>query len=78
MTQSGYDNTSQHSLKIEALADDIVPFITSHLSHARNTVAPIVTDLTEKLFKFKESAQADRSLDHFRDHLLFSPSIPAG
>lgn len=73
-TQSGYDNTSQHSLKIEALADDIAPFITSHLSHARNTVAPIVTDLTEKLFKFKESAQA---IDPSTTFEIISCSVPA-
>lgn len=58
MMTVSYDKSSLHSLKIEALADDIAPFITSHLSHVRNTVAPLVTELTEKLQRFQETAKA--------------------
>lgn len=74
ITNHSYDNTSLHSMKIEALADDIAPFITSHLSHARNTVAPIVTDLTEKLYRFKETAQA---IDPATTFEIVSCSVPA-
>ena len=51
------ETPSLHSLKIAALADDIAPFITAHISLARNTVAPLVTELAGKLEKYLQVAR---------------------
>lgn len=48
---------SQHSLKIQAIADDLAPYITSHLSFARNTVLPLVLDFSNKLDQFLTNAR---------------------
>ena len=48
---------SVHSLKIAALAEDLAPYITAHISHTRNVVSPMVVDLAQKLEKFKEAAK---------------------
>lgn len=46
------NDTSLHTKKMMALAEDLTPIITSHLSYARNTVTPLVKDLSEKLVKY--------------------------
>ena len=56
-TTGDYHEPSQHSLKLMALAEDLAPFITSHISHARNTVAPLVVDLSDKLQKYLDTAK---------------------
>lgn len=48
---------SQHSLKIQSIADDLVPFITAHLSFSRNTVLPLVLDFSNKLEQFLSNAR---------------------
>lgn len=58
VSKSSSDGSSLHSLKIEALADDIAPYVTAHLAHARNVVAPMVSELAEKLHKFRDTAKA--------------------
>lgn len=74
-----YSNTgdfceqSQHSLKIQAMADDIAPFIVSHISFARNTVAPLVGELADKLTKFMETS---RPLDPVGQFEIRERTIP--
>lgn len=54
---SGLDGESQHTLKMRALVDDIAPYITNHISFARNVVAPRVTELAEKLQHYLTAAK---------------------
>lgn len=54
---SNHEESSQHSLKLAALADDIAPFITQHISHARNTVKPLVVELADKLRAYVVTAR---------------------
>ena len=56
-TTGNHDGPSQHSLKVQALADEIAPFVASHISFARNVVAPLVDGYANKLAKFMETAR---------------------
>lgn len=48
---------SLHSLKIAALAEDIAPMVSAHISHARNVVKPLVNDMAAKLEQFVQVAK---------------------
>jgi len=71
---ANFDGQSQHSLKVAALVDDIAPYVTSHISLARNTVVPIITDLSNKLQKFIETA---RPIDPSSLFKINKRSLPA-
>ena len=68
-----YNNDSQHDLKLQAMADDIAPFVTSHISFARNVVAPLVGDFSGKILKFLEVA---RPLDPVSQFNIRQRDIP--
>lgn len=56
------DGASQHSMAIDALAEDISKHVTAHLSHARTVVIPLVVDMATKLEKFlRDAAPIDPS-----------------
>lgn len=50
------DSASQHSMAIDALAEDISKHVTAHLSHARTVVTPLVVSMATKLEKFLQDA----------------------
>lgn len=56
-TTGDYPDPSQHSLKLMALAEDLAPQITAHISFARNTVLPLVLDLANKLDHYLTTAR---------------------
>lgn len=58
---SDTNESSEHSKIVLQVADQISPYITSHLSAARNMVAPLVIDLAEKLHRFVTSKPIDPS-----------------
>lgn len=55
-TMDGED-VSLHTKKLQAIAEDIVPLVTSHVSFARNTVAPIVTEFAHRLDDYLKLAK---------------------
>jgi hypothetical protein len=74
LVTSNFDGQSQHSLKVAALVDDIAPYVTSHISLARNTVVPIISELSNKLQKFVETA---RPIDPSSLFKINKRSLPA-
>ena len=48
----GYSEETRHTLIMRNLADDVAPFITSHLSFARNTVVPLIKEAEEAFGRF--------------------------
>lgn len=73
-TTGDHVEPSQHTLKLMALANDLAPYITSHISHARNTVAPLVIELSNKLQKYLDTA---KPLDPVSQFEIEQRSIPA-
>ena len=73
-TTGNHVEPSQHTLKLMALANDLAPYITSHISHARNTVAPLVVELSNKLQKYLDTA---KPLDPVSQFEIEQRSIPA-
>ena len=71
---ANYETSSVHTLKIMALAEDLAPHISAHISHARNVVSPMVIDLAQKLEKFKETA---KPLDPSSSFEIIKGIIPA-
>lgn len=69
-----FNKMSQHSLKIAALAEDIAPHITSHVSFARNTVAPLVVEMAGKMEKYLQTAKPTDPTSLFE---IVQGSIPA-
>lgn len=51
-TAANLEDESMHSLRIRAMADNIAPFVTGHVSFARNTVVPLISETEEALTKF--------------------------
>lgn len=66
---------SQHSLKIAALVDDLAPIVTAHISMARNTVVPLVVELTGKMQKFLETTDPIDPAAQFRIKKCALPSL---
>ena len=73
ITGAGGEQT-QHDLKIEALADDLAPFVRQHISFARNTVVPLITSFADKLTHFMQVA---RPLDPASLFEIVQRDIPA-
>lgn len=74
MNTGNGEDMSIHSLKIAALAADLAPVISAHISHARNVVSPMVVELAQKLEKFKETA---KPLDPASSFEIVKGVIPA-
>lgn len=49
---------SAHTAAVGAIADQMGPLIQSHIAYIQNTVAPQVTEMTEKLAEFIEAGSA--------------------
>ena len=60
-------NTSdeEHSKRIRALADDIAPFVSNHISVFRNVVKPIITDMEAAIKGFIQKVSAPPAQQDF-------------
>lgn len=70
---SNFSELSPQSALLEKYADDIAPFLRSHMSVARNVVRPLVTELSEKLAHY---AQTQKPIDPASLFTIRKGSVP--
>lgn len=75
---TGHKTTeSIHTLKIRSIADDLAPLILSHVSHARNTVVPLINKFEDDAYHFLDLAKTIDPANEFKLVIVRIPKLLA-